>query len=60
MEQSVQDASGVGTEGTSLEVQALTSDVTWQEGRPAGGCIALPHGTGEGEADLWHMKHAFV
>lgn len=57
---SVQDAGGVRTGGTGLEVQPLTSDVTWQEGRPAWGCVALPHGAGEGEADLRHMKCVFI
>lgn len=36
------------------------SDVTRQEGRPAWGCVVLPHGTGEGEADLRHMKRVFI
>lgn len=46
--------------GTGLEVQSLTSDVTRQEGRPAWGCVVLPHGAGEGEADLRHMKRVFI
>lgn len=40
--------------------RALTSDVPGQEGCPAGASATLPHGSGEGEADLRYMERVLI